>query len=119
MRTQGFDHLYLETHNWGKSVAFWEALGYKLDFETDHHSGQLVAPNGTRIFLAEQAPFDPAAMDVYLGVEQDGNDPPDNVEVVFDWTETHWGTHVMTVRDPDGRLFRLEAPARQLRQEGR
>ena len=33
------------------------------------------------------------------------------VDVVFDWTATHWGTQVMTVRDPDGRLFRLEAPA--------
>ena len=27
--TQGFEHLYLETHNWGKSVAFWKALGFK------------------------------------------------------------------------------------------
>jgi hypothetical protein len=35
MTTQGFDHLYLETHNWGKSVAFWEGLGFKVDFETD------------------------------------------------------------------------------------
>ena len=33
------------------------------------------------------------------------------VDVVFDWTATHWGTQVMTIRDPDGRLFRLEAPA--------
>lgn len=52
MTTQGFEHLYLETHDWGKSVAFWKALGFEVDFETDHHSGQLVAPNGTRIFLA-------------------------------------------------------------------
>jgi uncharacterized glyoxalase superfamily protein PhnB len=49
-------------------------------------------------------------MDVYLGVGQPGTRPPDNVDVVFDWTDTHWGTQVMTVRDPDGRLFRLEAP---------
>jgi catechol 2,3-dioxygenase-like lactoylglutathione lyase family enzyme len=111
MTTMGFDHLYLETHNWGKSVAFWEALGFELDFETDHHSGQLVAPNGTRIFLAEQAPHDPVATDVYLGVAGGGGPPPDGVEVVFDWTATHWGTQVMTIRDPDGRRFRLEAPA--------
>jgi hypothetical protein len=111
MTTNGFEHLYLETHNWGKSVAFWEALGFKLDFETDHHSGQLVAPNGTRIFLAEQSPLDPAGLDIFLGVEQGGRQPQSNVEVVFDWTATHWDTQVMTVRDPDGRLFRLEAPA--------
>ena len=55
MTTQGIELVYLETHNWGKSVAFWQMLGFKLDFETDHHSGVLVAANGTRIFLAEQA----------------------------------------------------------------
>jgi len=49
-------------------------------------------------------------LDVYLGVGQAPSRPPDNVDVVFDWTATHWGTQVMTVRDPDGRLFRLEAP---------
>jgi hypothetical protein len=107
--TQGFEHLYLETHNWGKSVAFWEALGFKVDFETDHHSGQLVAANGTRLFLAEQSPADPVGSDVYLGVAESGTRPADNVEVVFEWAPTHWGTQVMTVRDPDGRLFRLEA----------
>lgn len=111
MMTQGFEHLYLETHNWGKSVAFWQALGFEVDFETDHHSGQLVAPNGTRISLAEQSPEDPVGIDIHLGAGQGGTHPPDNVDVVFDWTATHWGTQVMTVRDPDGRLFRLEAPA--------
>ena len=111
MTTRGFEHIYLETHNWGKSVAFWQALGFKLDFETDHHSGQLVAPNGTRLFVAEQSPEDPVGLDVYLGVDRAGSELADNVDVVRDWTPTHWGTQVMTVRDPDGRLFRLEAPA--------
>ena len=68
MTTQGIELVYLETHNWGKSVAFWQALGFKLDFETDHHSGVLVAANGTRIFLAEQAIDDPVGIDIHLGV---------------------------------------------------
>jgi hypothetical protein len=111
MTTQGFELVYLETHNWGKSVAFWKALGFELEFETDHHSGQLAAPNGTKIFLAERSPEDPVAIDLYLGVEKGGVQPPENVDVVRDWTETHWETQVMTVRDPDGRPFRLQAPA--------
>ena len=37
--------------------------------------------------------------------------PEAPVELVRPFTATHWGTQVMTVRDPDGRLFRLEAPA--------
>lgn len=109
MTTRGFEHLYLETHNWGKTVAFWQALGFKLDFETDHHSGQLIAPNGTRLFIAEQSVEDPVGIDIYLGADDAGVDVPDNVTVVQEWTATHWGTQVLTVRDPDGRLFRLEA----------
>jgi hypothetical protein len=27
---QGVRHLYIETHNWGKSVAFWKELGFEL-----------------------------------------------------------------------------------------
>ncbi len=110
MTTQGFGHLYLETHNWGKSVAFWGALGFDVDFETDHHSGQLVAPNAPESSFAEQSPQDPVSSDVYLSVGNAPTDTPDGIDVDFDWTETHWGTQVMTVRDPDGRLFRLEAP---------
>jgi hypothetical protein len=110
--TQGFEHLYLETHNWGKSVAFWQALGFDLDFETDHHSGQLVAPNGTRIFLAEQPLEDPVGIDIYLTASDAGACRPESpVEVVQPFTATHWGNQVMTVRDPDGRLIRIEAPA--------
>ena len=111
MTTQGFDHLYLETHCWSESVAFWRALGFELDFATDHGSGQLVGPNGSRIFLAEQPKGDPTGMDVYLAMTDAARLEDEAVEVVFGWTPTHWGTQVMTVRDPDGRLFRLEAPA--------
>ena len=109
MSTRGFEQIYLETHNWGKSVAFWQALGFKLTFETEHHSGQLVAPNGSRIFLNEQSPLDPLGMDLFLGVDQPITQA--GLDVVHDWTATHWGTQVMTIRDPDGRSFRLEAPA--------
>jgi Phosphoenolpyruvate phosphomutase len=54
--------------------------------------------------------MDPPGSDIYLRVAEGGSNPPDNLRVVFEWTATHWGTQVLTVRDPDGRLFRLEAP---------
>jgi len=50
-------------------------------------------------------------MDVYLGPDQADVAAADPADVVFDRTPTHCGTRVMTVRDPDGRLFRIEAPA--------
>lgn len=112
MATRGFELVYLETHNWGKSAAFWQALGFKLEFEdTDHgHSGLLVADNGSRIFLEEKDLQDPVGLDLYLAVPDQAECVPNSpVEIVRPFTATHWGTQVMTVRDPDGRLFRLEA----------
>ena len=35
-----------------------------------------------------------------------------SVDVVSGWEDTHWGTRLMTVRDPDGREWKLQAPAR-------
>jgi uncharacterized glyoxalase superfamily protein PhnB len=32
------------------------------------------------------------------------------VEVVSPWEDTHWGTRLMTIRDPDGREWMLQAP---------
>jgi hypothetical protein len=53
--TNGLQGLLIETHNWGKTVAFWKALGYELEFETDHHSGQLRHPSGGPfLFIAER-----------------------------------------------------------------
>jgi uncharacterized glyoxalase superfamily protein PhnB len=34
------------------------------------------------------------------------------VEVVTPFEDTHWGTRTMTVRDPDGRPWILQAPAK-------
>lgn len=46
MSTRGIEGLLIETHNWGKTVAFWKSLGYEVEFETDHHSGKLRHPGG-------------------------------------------------------------------------
>jgi uncharacterized glyoxalase superfamily protein PhnB len=35
-----------------------------------------------------------------------------SVEVVTPFEDTHYGTREMTVRDPDGRLWTLQAPGR-------
>lgn len=114
MTSQGFELIYIETHDWDRSVAFWQGLGFKMEFETDHQSGILVAPNGSRIYLAQQSLDDPLAIDLYLGVTDAKDVRPDAaVDVVRPFTTTHWGTEVMTVRDPDGRIIRIQAPSEQ------
>ena len=53
MTTEGIEAVFLETHNWGKSAKFFQALGYEIEFETDHNSGQLRNGDGPYVFIAE------------------------------------------------------------------
>ncbi len=108
--THGFGHLYLETHNWGAAAAFWQRLGFEIEFDTGHGSGMLRNPaGGPTIFLAEQSIDDPLASELYLAAPAD-YEPPADVIVVSPFTESHWGTKVMVIQDPDGHRFRIEAP---------
>jgi hypothetical protein len=111
MSTNGFGHLYVETHSWGKAVAFWQHLGFEVEFDTGHGSGMLRHPaGGPTVFVAEQSIEDPLAMELYLAAAPDYT-PPDGVDVVSPFHDTHWGTKVMIIQDPDGHRFRIEAPA--------
>ncbi|HKY52445.1 MAG TPA: VOC family protein [Candidatus Limnocylindria bacterium] len=100
-------HIYIETHNWGKSVAFWRALGFELD--EDRGTSGLLRPRagGPYIYLAEIAGDRTPAVELYLSVT-DETPPERPAEVVTPFTATHWGTREMAVRDPDGRLVKLE-----------
>src|SRR4051794_29235976 len=110
MTTHGFDHLYVETHDWTAAVSFWQSLGFRLEFETDHHSGMLRNPDGgATVFLAEQSVEDPLASELYLAAPA-GYEPPPGLHVVSPFHDTHWGTRVMIVQDPDGHRFRIESP---------
>jgi uncharacterized glyoxalase superfamily protein PhnB len=44
--------------------------------------------------------------------------PDPAVEVVTPFEDTHYGTREMTVRDPDGRIWNLQAPGKGARQHG-
>lgn len=35
MTTEGIGAVFLETHNWGKTARFMQALGFELELETD------------------------------------------------------------------------------------
>ena len=53
MTTNGIQAIYLETHNWGKAAKFFQSLGFELEFETDHNSGQVRNGAGPYVFIAE------------------------------------------------------------------
>jgi len=112
MTTGGIDGVLIETHNWGKSVAFWKGLGYELELETDHHSGRLRHPaGGPYVFLAERPPEHELQVVLGLRVESAAEfKPPASGTVRQAFTKQHWGALQMLLADPDGRVLGIEAP---------
>jgi hypothetical protein len=111
MTTEGIEAVFMETHNWGKSAKFFQALGYELDFATDHNSGQLSNSTGPTLFIAEvPADREPQLQLVLKVADADKAELDPVVEVVTPFEDTHFGTRLMTVRDPDGRQWSLQAP---------
>ena len=111
--TEGFEAVFLETHNWGKAAKFFQALGFSLELETDHNSGQLRNGSGPSVFIAEIPENRAPQAGIVLKVaDADTFQADPAVEVVTPFEETHYGTREMTVRDPDGRIWRLQAPTK-------
>ncbi|MFI6584564.1 VOC family protein [Embleya sp. NPDC050493] len=114
MTTEGIEAVFLETHNWGKAAKFFQGLGYELEFSTDHNSGQLRNGDGPYVFIAEVPQDQEPGMRLVLKVpDADAFSPADGTAVVTPFEDTHYGTREMVVRDPDGRLWNLQAPAQQ------
>ncbi|MCX4723009.1 VOC family protein [Streptomyces sp. NPDC090052] len=113
MATEGIEAVFLTTHNWGRAAKFFQALGYELEFSTDHNSGRLRSVDGPYLFIAE-VPEDqePQTQMVLKVPDADAFSPDPAVEVVTPFEETHFGTRAMTIRDPDGRHWSVQAPAK-------
>ena len=113
MTTEGIEAVFLETHNWGKSAKFFQGLGYEIEFATDHNSGQLRNGDGPFVFIAEVPEHQEVGIQLVLKVADADRFQPDPVlDVVTEFEDTHFGTRELTVRDPDGRLWSLQAPGR-------
>jgi hypothetical protein len=108
MATEGIEAVYLTTHNWGKAAKFFQALGFELEFDTGHSSGQLRNGDGPYVFIAEVPEHTQTDARIVLKVP-DAFRPEPSAEVVTPFQDTHYGTREMTVRDPDGRLWTLQA----------
>ena len=112
MTTDGIEAVFLTTHNWGRSAKFFQSLGFTLDFETDHSSGQLRNGDGPYLFIAEVPESEAPAVQVVLKLtDADAVLADPSVEVVSPLEDTHYGTREMVVRDPDGRTWSLQQSA--------
>jgi hypothetical protein len=112
MKTEGIEGWLFETHNWGKTVAFWQGLGYELEFETDHRSGMLRHPSGgPYIFIAERPHTQALRVVPALAVKDPKQfTPPSSATVVHPFEKQHWPTLQMMLKDPDGREVGVNAP---------
>ena len=84
--------MFLKTHNWGKAARFFQALGFELEFETDHNSGQLRNGDGPYVFIAEV----PERRGARGAARAEGRrcrrvQPDPAVEVVSAFEDTHYG----------------------------
>jgi hypothetical protein len=108
MTIDGIEYLYLETRNWGKTVKFWQSLGFTVGLDLGH-SGRLDPPGGgPGLWVEESSPESQLARGVFLKVSTPDFDIEPPVEKVGDAVESHWGTTLQAVRDPDGREFFLQ-----------
>ena len=114
MTTEGIEAVFLTTHNWGKSAKFFQSLGYELEFETGHSSGQFRNSTGPYVFIAEVPESEPIATQLVMKVaDADAVELDPTVDVVKTFEDTHFGTREMVVRDPDGREWSLQAPLKK------
>lgn len=108
MGVERIDYVYLETHNWGKSVKFWQELGFELTLDLGNAGKLDPSAGGPGIFLEEVPESRDRKFQVYWNVPDEGFSPGAPVEVVSDWEPSHWGSRLMEVRDPDGRIHVLQ-----------
>jgi hypothetical protein len=101
------DHLYRETTHWIESVAWWRRLGFEFAAtwgQEPHRAGTLV--NGrASVVLAEVGSEASPDQSTFLATD-DLAALSDAVGV--DIVDTHWGTRMVSLTDPDGRTYNIE-----------
>ncbi len=107
MNSKGLAGLIVETHNWGKSVAFWRDLGYDLENSLllRHPAG------GPFIYLTERPETQNLEVLPIIAVEDSTTfTPPSAGSVQRGFEPQHWGVTEMRLLDPDRRPISVQGP---------
>ena len=107
MGSNGIEGFIVETHNWGKSVKFWSALGYDLK-----HSLVLRHPaGGPFVYLIERPETQNLEVIPIVAIEDSATfTPPAAGTVQRGFEPQHWGVSEMRLLDPDRRPISVQGP---------
>ncbi len=107
MSSNGIAGLIVETHNWGKSVAFWRDLGYTMEdsLVLRHPAG------GPFVYLNEQPDSHNLEVIPIVAIEDSATfTPPTAGTVQREFEPQHWRVSEMLLLDPDGRPISVQGP---------
>ena len=107
MTTNGIVGLAVGTHNWGKSVAFWQDLGYELE-----DSLVLRHPAvGPFVYLIEQPSTEGLEVRPIVAIDDiTAFRTPTAGSVHRGFEPQHWGVSEMLLLDPDQRPISIQGP---------
>lgn len=102
MSVTGIHHILVTTDDYVATLAFWQGLGFTIDFETGHGSAKLDPPTGGPYVFVDTADTGMApTVQVYVDVA-------DRTTIGGEWEATHWGTFTQPRTDPDDRTVWLQ-----------
>ena len=107
MNSNGIDGLIVDTHNWGKSVAFWRELGYELEdsLVLRHPVG------GPFIYLIEQPQTQSLEIRPIVAVDDAATfTPPTMSTIERGFEPQHWRVSEMLLLGPDRMRLSIQAP---------
>jgi len=101
--TNKITYIFLGTHNWGKTVKYWQQLGYEVDVDLGTSGRMVNAAGGPALFITEMPEGHELSTQIAIRTDEEGWKPEPPVAVDKDWHDSHWGTKIMMIKDPDGR----------------
>lgn len=107
MSSKGIEGLRVDTHNWGKSVAFWQELGYELvdSLVLRHPAG------GPYIYLLERAENEDLEIRPLVAIDDAATfRAPAAGTVERGFEPQHWRVTEMVLLDPDARAISVQGP---------
>lgn len=115
MAITGLSHFYFETKDYAETKKFWEGLGFEntLDLTQEEGEGAGLYSNGSLTLMLRQVSTAPVE-EIYFEMKNPEATAQrlrseGKITITKDLFDSHWGTKLVQIQDPDGRKIYLEA----------